>query len=143
MFTVINAQYTFDERYLECVSDHMAEMKPFGDVPHKLGIQLRRSFVATRTFYKSLIKGADAANRLAELDVDDDCYKDSARMRFCGICRGEGDARPCSLYCTNTMRDCFKYHMRFSEFWDNFVGKFFTAPKTSFLLFIIQNFHYH
>lgn len=42
MFTVINKQYQFDERYMECVAEHMVELKPFGDVPHKLGVQLRR-----------------------------------------------------------------------------------------------------
>lgn len=57
MFTVINAQYNFDDKYLTCVAENMQEMKPFGDVPKKLGMQLRRSFVATRTFYKSLMRG--------------------------------------------------------------------------------------
>lgn len=57
MFTVINAQYTFDDKYLTCVAENMQEMKPFGDVPKKLGMQLRRSFVATRTFFKSLMRG--------------------------------------------------------------------------------------
>ncbi|KAJ8929074.1 hypothetical protein NQ314_018273 [Rhamnusium bicolor] len=123
MFTVINAQYTFDDKYLECVSEHMAEMKPFGDVPHKLGIQLRRSFVATRTFYKSLIKGADAANSLADLSIDEECYKSITNMRFCGICRAENGGGPCSTYCSNTMENCFRYHAEFSPVWDNFVGK--------------------
>ncbi|KAJ8951824.1 hypothetical protein NQ318_019798, partial [Aromia moschata] len=93
MFTVINAQYTFDDKYLECVSEHMSEMKPFGDVPHKLGIQLRRSFVATRTFYKSLMKGADAANNMADVGVEQACYREMTRMRFCGVCRGRARRR--------------------------------------------------
>ncbi|KAG5878895.1 hypothetical protein JTB14_023554 [Gonioctena quinquepunctata] len=121
MFTVINAQYTFDEPYLECVSSHMGEMKPFGDVPHKLGMQLRRSFVATRTFYKSLLKGAVAAGRLGDLKVDEECYRESTRMRFCGVCKAEGEAGPCSLYCTATMQGCMRYHVELSSYWDNFV----------------------
>lgn len=124
MFTVINAQYTFDDKYLECVSDHMVEMKPFGDVPHKLGIQLRRSFVATRTFYKSLVKGSDAANNLANLGVDDECYRESTKMRYCGACRAENGIGPCPTYCSNTMQACYRYHTEFSAIWDNFVGKF-------------------
>lgn len=121
MFTVINAQYTFDDKYLECVSDHMAEMKPFGDVPHKLGIQLRRSFVATRTFYKSLVKGADAANDLANLGVDEECYRESTKMRYCGACKAENGIGPCPTYCSNTMQACYRYHTEFSTIWDNFV----------------------
>ncbi|XP_074042910.1 glypican-6 isoform X2 [Leptinotarsa decemlineata] len=121
MFTVINAQYTFDDAYLDCVSSHMAEMKPFGDVPHKLGMQLRRSFVATRTFYKSLVKGADAAERLTALRIEEGCFRESARMRYCGTCQGGGVLGPCSLYCTSTMQECLKYHMELSPYWDNFV----------------------
>nr|CAH7765398.1 unnamed protein product [Callosobruchus chinensis] len=121
MFIVINSQYNFDEQYLACVANHMTEMKPFGDVPHKLGIQLRRSFVATRTFYKSLIKGADATKRLAALPINEECFRESTKMRFCGLCRGEGGGLPCSAYCTNTMQNCFKLHMTFSNFWDVFI----------------------
>ncbi|KAJ8916167.1 hypothetical protein NQ315_016306 [Exocentrus adspersus] len=121
MFTVINAQYNFDDKYLECVSDHMAEMKPFGDVPHKLGIQLRRSFVATRTFYKSLVKGADAANMLTALGIDEECYRESTKMRYCGACKAENGLGPCPGYCSNTMQACFRYHTEFSTIWDNFV----------------------
>lgn len=123
MFTVINAQYTFDEKYLDCVSDLMAEMKPFGDVPKKLGIQLRRSFVGTRTFYKSLTKAVDSVERLVALNIESECYKESVKMRFCGICKGVSSATPCTDYCTNVMQFCLKHHIEISTEWDNLVGK--------------------
>jgi hypothetical protein len=37
----------------------MKELKPFGDVPHKLSVQLKRSFVATRTFSQALNVASD------------------------------------------------------------------------------------
>ncbi|CAG9823380.1 unnamed protein product [Phaedon cochleariae] len=123
MFKVINAQYMFDDAYLECVSGHMTDMKPFGDVPHKLGIQLRRSFVATRTFHKALVRGAEAADRLADLKVNADCYAASAAMRYCGACRGqqESGGGVCSGYCTKTMQGCFGVYGEVSPSWDSFV----------------------
>lgn len=54
MFTVLNSQYRFNNKYLECVSDHMKDMRPFGDIPQKLGVQIKRSFVATRAFSQAL-----------------------------------------------------------------------------------------
>ena len=36
MFQVMNSQYNFDVRYLGCVSEHMKEQKPFGEVPTKV-----------------------------------------------------------------------------------------------------------
>ncbi|CAH1102437.1 unnamed protein product [Psylliodes chrysocephalus] len=121
MFTVINSQYTFDDTYLDCVSSHMQEMKPFGDVPHKLGVQLRRSFVATRTFFKSLMKAAEAAERLGELKVGEECYRESAKMRYCGVCKGEDGGVPCSMYCIATMQKCLRYHTEVSNYWDTLI----------------------
>ncbi|CAH0747034.1 unnamed protein product [Diatraea saccharalis] len=67
MFTVLNSQYSFDEKYLSCVNEHMREIKPFEDVPQKLSVQLRRAFVATRTFHKALQAGADVVRNMMQL----------------------------------------------------------------------------
>lgn len=47
-----------------CVSKHMDDLNPFGDVPKKLSIQIKRSFVATRTFVHALSVASDAARNL-------------------------------------------------------------------------------
>ena len=64
MFTVLNSQYNFDAKYLECVGMHMKEMRPFGDVPSKLGNQVKRSFVATRAFSQALTIAADVLKNM-------------------------------------------------------------------------------
>lgn len=64
MFTVLNGQYNFNDKYLECVGEHMKEMKPFGDVPQKLGVQIKRSFVATRAFSQALSVAADVLKNM-------------------------------------------------------------------------------
>lgn len=50
-------------RYLSCVSEHMNELKPFGDVPDKLSVQIKRSFVATRTYAQVLATGAEVLKK--------------------------------------------------------------------------------
>lgn len=64
MFIVLNSQYSFDAKYLECVGMHMKEMGPFGDVPSKLGNQVKRSFVATRAFSQALYVAADVLKNM-------------------------------------------------------------------------------
>lgn len=64
MFTVMNSQYQFDDKYLECVGDHMKEMRPFGDVHQKLSVQIKRSFVATRAFSQALNVAADVLKNM-------------------------------------------------------------------------------
>lgn len=50
-----------------CVGEHMKELKPFGDVPHKLSIQLKRSFVATRTFSQALTVASDVVTNMVKV----------------------------------------------------------------------------
>lgn len=69
MFTVLNSQYIFDTKYLDCVGNHMKEMRPFGDVPQKLGVQIKRSFVATRSFSQALIIGADVIRKMQTVSI--------------------------------------------------------------------------
>ena len=62
----IKPSYCID-RYLGCVGEHMKELKPFGDVPHKLSIQLKRSFVATRTFSQALTVASDVVTNMVKV----------------------------------------------------------------------------
>lgn len=41
LFSLVNPQYQFSDDYLECVSKHAEQLQPFGDVPHKLRVQVR------------------------------------------------------------------------------------------------------
>jgi hypothetical protein len=45
----------------------MKELKPFGDVPHKLSVQLKRSFVATRTFSQALNVASDVVANMVKV----------------------------------------------------------------------------
>lgn len=78
MFTVLNSQYNFDNKYLECVGEHMKEMRPFGDVPQKLGVQIKRSFVATRAFSQALTVAANVLKNMQTVS--------SIEMFFFKIC---------------------------------------------------------
>ena len=54
MFKLVNVQYEFPDAYMDCVSRHTEQLKPFGDVPRKLRLQVTRAFVAARTFTRGL-----------------------------------------------------------------------------------------
>lgn len=67
MFEELNAQYQFSEEYLNCTVAHMEEMMPFGELPQKLIMQIKRSFVAIRTFVHGLKYGEDILKTLMEV----------------------------------------------------------------------------
>lgn len=122
MFTVINAQYQFDGKYLACVAEHMVDLNPFGDVPHKLSMQLRRSFVATRTFYKALSQGAIVAQNMLKLKFSNECGQELAKMEHCGSCKSLRGAGACFKYCKTVLSDCLKVHSMLNKQWDDFIG---------------------
>lgn len=120
MFTVLNSQYTFDDKYLGCVSEHMKELKPFGDVPDKLSVQIKRSFVATRTYEQALAAAADVAKNMINVRPSADCTVALTKMQQCGSCKGYTE-KPCSNYCVNVMKGCLHYYNELDMEWDNFV----------------------
>lgn len=69
MFELLNSPHSFNEQYLNCVTSQMNKLKPFGDVPQKLSIQVQRSFIAARTFVQGLAIGRDVIIEVGKVCV--------------------------------------------------------------------------
>jgi len=61
VFVLFNTQYVFDEAYEDCVAENTKAVAPFGDVPRRLAIQVKRSFIAARMFVHALEFGRDVS----------------------------------------------------------------------------------
>jgi glypican 4 (K-glypican) len=105
---------------LACVSEYMKELKPFGDVPDKLSVQVKRSFVATRTFVQALTSAAEIAKNMMNLRPVNDCTAALTKMSSCGACMGFSE-KPCELYCVSVMKQCLHQYSELGVEWDNFV----------------------
>ncbi|CAG0881416.1 unnamed protein product [Darwinula stevensoni] len=122
MFTVLNSQYQFDERYLGCVSQLMAELKPFGGVPEKLTIQVKRSFVATRTFVRALYKARDVIANILRMNPGRDCGHSLMKMKYCPLCDGlGGEVKACTGLCSDVISTCLARHAMLQPEWKNFL----------------------
>ena len=67
IFILLNAQHDFDENYLNCISDNVDKIKPFGDVPASLIRQIKRSFIAAKTFVHGLAVGCNAIDAISKV----------------------------------------------------------------------------
>ena len=68
MFQLINnLQIPDGNRYMKCVSENMKDLKPFGDVPTKLSLHVKRAFIAARTFVQGLAVGQDVIANIKEV----------------------------------------------------------------------------
>ncbi|XP_023288237.1 glypican-6 [Orussus abietinus] len=122
MFTVLNSQYKFDSKYLECVGNNMKDMRPFGDVPQKLSVQIKRSFVATRAFSQALTVAADVLKNMQSLKPSIECAAALTRMTACSACIGiPGNVLACGDMCSNVMKGCLAHHAALDSEWNHFV----------------------
>lgn len=123
IFILLNAPYHFDERYLVCVSEYLDELQPFGDVPQTLSLQVKRSFVAARTFVQAIIIGRDVINAVADIEPSPECQQALMKMSYCPSCHGIMQVKPCNNYCLNIMKGCLAYHAELNTEWNNYIEK--------------------
>lgn len=112
----------FIARYLNCVSEYMKDLKPFGDVPDKLSVQVKRSFVATRTFVQALSAAADVAKNMLSIRPLVECTAALTKMSTCGACMGFSE-KPCEQYCVDVMKTCLQQYVELDAEWDLFVAQ--------------------
>ncbi|ESP01694.1 hypothetical protein LOTGIDRAFT_139272 [Lottia gigantea] len=121
MFKLLNADYQFDDEYMSCVTERMDELQPFGDVPLKLSIQVKRAFIAARTFVQGLAIGRDVVMNVMEVPATESCAKALMKMSYCPHCRGLTLTKPCSNYCLNTMKGCLAYQATLNSAWNEYI----------------------
>lgn len=121
LFELLHVQYTFDRDYLNCVSRHMDNLKPFGDVPLKLKTQVKRAFVAARTFVQGLAIGRDVILAMEKIKPTEACMRGMTRMMYCPYCRGLTRTKPCNNFCLNTMKGCLAHHSELNKAWNDYI----------------------
>ncbi|XP_014068440.1 glypican-4 isoform X2 [Salmo salar] len=121
MFRLVNVQYEFSDAYMECVSRHTEQLKPFGDVPRKLRLQLTRAFVAARTFTRGLALMPEVVNKVSTVNVSPSCVRATMKMMYCPYCSGQISLKPCQNYCLNVMRGCLANQADLDTEWNNFL----------------------
>lgn len=98
----------------------MKDLKPFGDVPGKLSVQVKRSFVATRTFVQALSSAAEVAKNMMNIRPLTECTAALTKMSTCGVCMGHSE-KPCEQYCIAVMKSCLQQYVELDAEWDLFV----------------------
>ncbi|XDV37182.1 hypothetical protein PO909_006832 [Leuciscus waleckii] len=111
MFRLVNVQYEFSDSYMDCVSRHMEQLKPFGDVPRKL----------LRTFTRGLALMPDMVGKVSTVSASPNCVRAAMKMLYCPYCTGQVALKPCKNYCLNVMRGCLANQADLDTEWNNFL----------------------
>lgn len=121
VFTLLNQQHTFSDEYLQCVASHMNDLEPFGDVPGKLSKQVKRSFVAARTFVQGLAIGRNVVEAVAEISPTSACDRALMKLMYCPHCHGLTTTKPCANLCLNTMKGCLASVAELNTSWNEYI----------------------
>lgn len=122
MFQLMNTKYKFEENYLDCLTRHMDDLKPFGDEKQKLTVQVKRAFVAARAFIKGLAAGISVLKQLQEVAATTECEKQITKLSYCSWCQGRTDLKPCPTFCTDTYKTCFSSFKGVGAAWNSYVN---------------------
>ncbi|CAH1781255.1 unnamed protein product [Owenia fusiformis] len=129
VFVLMNQQYKVDSKYLMCVTEHMDQLAPFGDVPAKLTIQIRRAFLAARTFVQGLKVGRNVILDTARLLPSGSCKKAVTKMLHCPYCRGMPSVKPCNDYCVNVMKGCLAHYAELDRSWNKYIDAMYKVAE--------------
>ncbi|KAJ8266926.1 hypothetical protein GJAV_G00136260 [Gymnothorax javanicus] len=121
MFKLVNVQYEFSDSYMDCVSRYTDQLKPFGDVPRKLRLQLMRSFIAARTFTRGLQLLPEVVDKVSTVRASPACERAAMKMLYCPYCSGQVALKPCLNYCLNVLRGCLANQADLDSEWNNYL----------------------
>lgn len=122
MFELLNPELSFTSKYLECVTEFKDDLKPFGELPHKLPRNIKKVFVEARAFVEGLNVGRDVLSEMAGITASESCQAGMAKMKYCSLCSGYGIVKPCKDFCHNVFKGCFLGWEYLNPHWDNYIA---------------------
>ncbi|KAM8972784.1 glypican-2 [Pelodytes ibericus] len=113
--------YELGADYMDCAARRAEDLRPFGDSPRRLRLQVTRALGAARTLVQGLATGGDIVSRAAKAAYPPDCLRAAMRMWYCPLCRGHASLRPCHGLCLNVMKGCLAHQADMDADWNSLV----------------------
>ncbi|XP_039077839.1 glypican-2 isoform X2 [Hyaena hyaena] len=110
MFPLLHPHHIFSPDYLFCLtrlaSSPDDSLKPFGEAPRRLRLQITRALVAARAFIQGLETGRDVVSEALKMPLSEGCRQAVMRLTGCPLCRGVPSLPPCRGFCLNVAHGC-------------------------------------
>ncbi|XP_037537598.1 glypican-1b [Nematolebias whitei] len=129
LFYTANKPNSIGEDYLDCVSKQIETLRPFGDTPRKMTLEVTHTFVAARSFLQGLVISEDVVRKVSQVQLSKDCKKAIMKMTYCPHCHGMVFAQPCANYCHNVMKGCLANHADLNPEWTRLADTMIEVAK--------------
>ncbi|XP_039705504.1 glypican-2 [Pteropus medius] len=133
MFPLLHPEYNFSPDYLFCITRLAASaddsLKPFGDSPHRLRLQVTRAMVAALAFVQGLETGKDVVNEVLKMPISEGCRRAVMRLTGCPLCQGVPSLPRCRGFCLNVAYGCLSSQTLDPDWGTYLDGLLFLAEK--------------
>ncbi|VFV22899.1 glypican 2 [Lynx pardinus] len=131
MFPLLHPHYIFSPDYLFCLtrlaSSPDDSLKPFGEAPRRLRLQITRALVAARAFIQGLETGRDVVSETLKMPLSEGCRQAVMRLTGCPLCRGVPSLPPCRGFCLNVAHGCLS-SQGLDPDWGAYLAPFLCLP---------------
>ncbi|KAK3529776.1 hypothetical protein QTP86_003211 [Hemibagrus guttatus] len=93
----------------------------YGIAPTRLALLVSHASLAERTFLQAMHLAVEVINTTDHAQPSRDCRHALMRMRYCPLCQGLADSKPCMGYCLNVLRGCLAGLAEVDAHWQEFV----------------------
>ncbi len=122
VYMISNENSVYDASYQHCILESAEMIRPFGDIPRKIGVQIKKSFLASKVIVEALNTGKKVIDALLSMKINKQCMDAFTKMTQCGSCIGAKDVKPCHNYCVNVMKGCTAYPAAVGPSWNIFLN---------------------
>lgn len=122
VYMIAHPSNSFDATYQHCILETADTLMPFGDLPRKISVQIRKSFLASKVLQDALVVGKQAIEDLLKMKANENCSRAFTKMTHCSICSGiKQNVKPCYKYCMNVIKGCSAYPAVVNPSWNAYV----------------------
>lgn len=111
---------TLSAKYRQCLKDNIDKIKPFGTHPAALVGRFERVFEPVRGLFKGLKFGVQIMHMAQHFNITEECRNGLVEMKFCSLCQGLTQVKPCYGFCMDITRNCLLSEIQLQSKWRQF-----------------------
>lgn len=121
---------TVSSSYKQCLKTNMDSIKPFGTRPAQLVGIFEQVFEPVRSLFKGLKFGVEVLSLAQQFNFTSGCKNVLLEMKFCSLCQGLSQVKPCHRFCMDTTRNCLISETQLQTKWGKLTDTIFSLAKS-------------
>lgn len=121
---------TLSAKYKSCLKDNMDIIKPFGTRPAELLGKFEEVFEPVGSLFKGLKFGVEVLSLAQQFNFTDGCKNGLLEMKFCSLCQGLTQVKPCYEFCMDTTRKCLLSEAQLQRKWGQLIDTVLSLAKS-------------